>query len=256
MAILFDDASSEYLNIVNPIISGPPFTICCWFNVDQLSSANNYVSVSDVSEAAHQHVLYTSGAGNLRAGTRAGGSAVDAEATTPPSVNIWEHACGVWAANNLRSIYLNGGSKGTNTSGRSPTGLDSFDIGVRGDSSPDAYVSGLIAEVGVWNVALTDAEASLLAKGLSPLLIRPNSLIAYYPLHSLYDLTSIVNGDVIKMTAFNSPVSSKDHPPMIIMPQDDLMIGSTFPIIEDQEIPPDAPFWLKRRYVNRILYVR
>jgi hypothetical protein len=43
-------------------------------------------------------------------------------------------------------------------------------------------MQGLIAEVGIWNVALTDDEVLALAKGFTPDQIRPQSLIAYLPL--------------------------------------------------------------------------
>jgi len=42
--------------------------------------------------------------------------------------------------------------------------------------------AALIAEVGIWNVALTGAEILQLSLGYSPLFVRPESLVAYYPL--------------------------------------------------------------------------
>ena len=42
-------------------------------------------------------------------------------------------------------------------------------------------IAGNIAHVGIWNVALTDGEVAMLASGLSPQRVRPQSLIAYLP---------------------------------------------------------------------------
>ena len=39
-----------------------------------------------------------------------------------------------------------------------------------------------MAEVGVWNVALTAAEIASLAKGMTPDKIRPQNLVFYAPL--------------------------------------------------------------------------
>jgi hypothetical protein len=41
---------------------------------------------------------------------------------------------------------------------------------------------GQIAEVGIWNVALTAAEIASLAKGMTCDKIRPQSLVYYAPL--------------------------------------------------------------------------
>jgi hypothetical protein len=40
----------------------------------------------------------------------------------------------------------------------------------------------MLAEVGLWNVALTDGEVAALAKAMSPRMIRPQSLVLYLPL--------------------------------------------------------------------------
>jgi hypothetical protein len=42
-------------------------------------------------------------------------------------------------------------------------------------------IAGNIAHPAIWNVALTDAEVAMLASGLSPLRVRPQSLIFYLP---------------------------------------------------------------------------
>lgn len=46
-------------------------------------------------------------------------------------------------------------------------------------------MEGDISEVGYWNVALTDADVAVLAKGVSPLLVRPEGLVAYWSLAAI-----------------------------------------------------------------------
>ncbi len=43
-------------------------------------------------------------------------------------------------------------------------------------------MTGQIAEVGIWNVALTDAEIASLADGMTCDKVRPQSLVFYAPL--------------------------------------------------------------------------
>jgi len=43
-------------------------------------------------------------------------------------------------------------------------------------------MKGKLAEVAIWNVALTAAEIATLAEGFLPTFIKPESLISYYPL--------------------------------------------------------------------------
>ncbi len=43
-------------------------------------------------------------------------------------------------------------------------------------------MDGLMAEVGIWNAALTAAEVASLAKGMTCDKVRPQSLVFYAPL--------------------------------------------------------------------------
>ncbi len=51
-----------------------------------------------------------------------------------------------------------------------------------GGTSGIQFCDGRIAEVGIWNAALTAAEIASLAKGMACDKIRPQSLVFYAPL--------------------------------------------------------------------------
>lgn len=51
-----------------------------------------------------------------------------------------------------------------------------------GASDGSAFMNGRIAEVAIWNVALTDDELIALSKRVSPLMVRRDAIVAYYPL--------------------------------------------------------------------------
>jgi hypothetical protein len=67
----------------------------------------------------------------------------------------------------------------------------------------------------IWSAALTDAEAAILALGISPLLVRPASLAAYWPM--IRDTDRDLVGDY-HWTPYNSPTIAT-HPPKIRYPR-------------------------------------
>ena len=216
MARLFDDASNEYLNITSPAVTAVPFTMAAWFYSDDIDNPGVIMSVADIGSANNYFWLAAqgSGVGNPVRVTARGTTARHADTSTAWLEDTWHHACGVFAAADDRRAFLDGGGKGTETTSEIPSGLDNTEIGRVGDSSPTLEFSGRIAEAAIWNIALSDAEVALLAKGFSPLFFHPESIVAYWPLIRDDDQDRV--GD-FNMTAFNTP-SVAEHPPNIIYP--------------------------------------
>ena len=79
-----------------------------------------------------------------------------------------------------------------------------------GISTDEGVATGNIAEVALWSAALSDAEIASLAKGFSPLFIRPESLIDYWPLIGRFspeiDVVGGMNGTL------NSAPGAAAHP--------------------------------------------
>ena len=113
---------------------------------------------------------------------RAGGTSSYARTTTGYSINTWHHSCAVVASATDRRVFIDGGSKDTETVTRNPT-ITTTAIGVNlhGGTAYNGMV-GAMAEAAIWDVALTDAEVAIVASGISPLLMRPNDLVAYWPI--------------------------------------------------------------------------
>jgi len=119
----------------------------------------------------------------VRAGASAGASYAFASSSTGYSANTWTHACGVFTTTTSRTAYINGGSAASNTTSRSPTGVDTVIVGNnRTGGAWGSTATVIIAEVGIWNVALNADEIAALAKGFRPDQIRPQSLRFYTPL--------------------------------------------------------------------------
>ena len=183
MSRLFNDAASEGAVYAGAVVTPYPVTMACWFNSDDLTISQDLMVISTASSTNNYHVMALRGdVANdpLRYQTKITGTTQNADTSVGYSANTWQHACAIGTSATDRKIYLNGGSSGSNTNSMTPSGMNRTGIGVFPDST--AYMSGSIAEAGIWNVALTTAELALLALGISPLLVRPDSLVSYWPL--------------------------------------------------------------------------
>jgi hypothetical protein len=186
MASKFTSSSSQYLSSIFSI-SPYPLTISCWFNAEN-TTANQALVYIGLSTSTSRFLLVASGAVtndpisfDVIAG--GGGAAQSANTTTGYNANTWSHACGVATSSNLRTVYLNGGSSGTNTTSVTPSTPNRLTIGSRlATGIPGLFFDGSIAEVGIWNDALTAAEIASLANGMTCDKVRPQSLVFYAPL--------------------------------------------------------------------------
>ena len=123
----------------------------------------------------------------------------------------WRHCAGVFTPSNRQEVFLDGASDALKTSsvaasiysGTSPLWVGAyFDV-----TTSDRAFNGDIAEVGVWNVALTADEIASLAKGMTCDQIRPQSLVFYAPL--VRELRDLKNGFTITN---NNGATVSDHP--------------------------------------------
>jgi hypothetical protein len=98
------------------------------------------------------------------------------------SANQWFHAGGTWDGSNNRRVFFNGVLENTANALRTPLLMDGFMVGSGGGNGDYNPWGGVISDAAIWNVQLTSAEMLALSKGLSPLKVRPASLIGYWPL--------------------------------------------------------------------------
>lgn len=182
MARDFVSATPDKLAKTSPVgITAVPLTMACWFNADNVTADGTLMSANSASSQSGHMLLVGGGtAGDpIRARSRTGAGQVFADTSTSYTASTWHHACGVWVSATSRFSYLNGGGAVENTTSRDQA-FDTVHFGVRGDDL--VPYDGQIAEAGLWNVALTAAEIASLAAGFCPLLIRPASLVSYWPL--------------------------------------------------------------------------
>jgi len=149
-------------------------------------------------------------------------SSVEGATSTGYSTGTWHHFLGVFASSTDRRVYIDGGSKGTDSTSIVPAfigGVTKISLAAEGASNG---IDGDIAEVGVWSVALSDADAVLLSTNkYAPPLVETASLEAYWPLIADDDDAS---GNGLHMTAVNSPTFGTHVPDMVYS------LGSPIPV--------------------------
>lgn len=172
------NGTSARIHISSAVVSATPYTMACWFRTTNMTQIGCLLSLS--SPTAGYSTIFFRGdvAGDPIDILAEGPGQAVSRSTTGCTSGKWHHACGVFTSATSRTVYLDGGSSATNTSPITHT-LNQTEIGAWRSS---LWFSGDIAEVGIWNIDLTAAEVASLAKGVSPALVRPQSLVTYLPL--------------------------------------------------------------------------
>ena len=216
MAILFDDASSQYLEYAGAVRSAHALSMACWFNSDDTTNNQSLISIGTNGGSARWALIAAGGivSDPIRAQSmNSAGSAGNAASGSGYLANTWHHAGGVFSASNSRIAYIDGTAGSANTTSITVSGVDRTTIGAAWATTLGNYMSGVIAEAAVWNVALTSADMASLARGFCPWLVRPESIVAYWPLIGRTD-PSISKHGGFGMTWNNAPVASP-HPRII-----------------------------------------
>lgn len=185
MAYEFTAASSQSLNTTSTPVSGVPVTLACWVKCDTIpstqtcifgigvntSTAATYITL-ELTPSRPQAIHRTSTSGSS---TPASGSIIAAQ---------WFHICGVFESNASRTVFWNGNAAVANTTFVTPFTATRIQVGRRPNISSTApsFLTGNVAEAGIWSSTLTPAEIASLAKGMTCDKIRPQNLVFYAPL--------------------------------------------------------------------------
>lgn len=206
MARLFDAASKQYLYTSSNPTTYTGTTWSVWFYTDSSTKTLLWRG-----PAGDQRISVGAFSSRFRIFRADGGLGTSCTTLNSYVSDAWNHGCALLTSTSNVTSILNGdiAQKGSSGAPHSPNSTNSFYIG---GWSSDLYGrwTGRIAEVATWSTILADDEVSMLAKGLSPLVIRPDELTAYWPLVQDDDI------DVLgahSLTAVASPTTA-DHPPI------------------------------------------
>lgn len=210
MAFNFVKLSNQYLNVASAPVTVDPVTMSCWFNSSSITQTQSLIILENAA-GNRRYSLQILGAvagDPLQFGSTSGGTTGSANSSIGYTANTWNHACGIEINAASRIVYLNGGNTGTNTAAKSVIDLVELKIGaVNSSGTVVNHMSGLIAEVGIWNAELTEGEVIALSKGMTCDKIRPQSLVFYSPL--VRDLNDQKGGLTI---INNNSATAANHP--------------------------------------------
>jgi hypothetical protein len=217
MAYEFVKASSQYLSAPNNAaldITGA-ITLACWAKRGtDLSAAQILIGKFNgpANQRSFQLSLNTSGQLFLNL-TQDGTNATTTQRTSTitTTVNTFQHFCGTWSPSDFPNVYIdgtisNGATSGVNTNTAIYSGTANLILGANYNGSA-LYYGGQLAEVGIWNAALTAAENASLARGMTCDKVRPQSLVFYAPL--IRDLQDVRGGLTITN---NNSATVATHP--------------------------------------------
>jgi hypothetical protein len=203
------NGSTQYLSTASSPVSGSPMTIAVWGRQTAVGSSRA-VAVG-VNGGTHRNQVQIQTQFSNCLAVSVGPLGVGGSELQNGSVvvtNTWLHVCGVFESQSSRLVYVNGtaGTQNTTNVG-TQNAADTITVGAGWATTLGIYHTGDIAEVGVWNVALTAAEIASLAKGFTCDRVRPQSLVFYAPL--IRDLVDLSGGRTITN---NNTATVANHP--------------------------------------------
>jgi hypothetical protein len=177
------NGTTQRLNTTSTPVAAAPLTLACWFRADDVTT-NRCLFELATSAGVEGFRLLIAGAiaGDPIFADYVVNSGTNAQTTAGYTANTFHHAAATFPNNTTVTAYLDGGNSATSTGSALNPAPTRINIGARfAASSAGLFMDGRIAEVGIWNAALTAAEIASLAKGMTCDKVRPQSLVFYAP---------------------------------------------------------------------------
>jgi uncharacterized protein (DUF736 family) len=189
MAYEFAAASSQSLSVADNAaldITGA-LSVAVWMKSTGVytSPVSHLCSKASTAADGRAYTLQLSSDGKVSSNNNSSGAAAQNHITTGATVvgTAWRHAAHTFSPSTFARVYLDGTQDAERTDSV-PASIynNAGTLNIGGLAGSIVFFNGLIAEVGVWNAALTAAEIASLAKGMTCDKVRPQSLVFYAPL--------------------------------------------------------------------------
>jgi len=205
------NGTSDYIEAGSAVVTAEPLTMACWFKPTGTAVGSVLITVVKNGVNPDRFTLgHNLSGGQCRINSNDDGVASGSATAGTPSSGSWGHFAGVVASSSSRTAYYNGSAGTTDTTAVTITGVNRTIVGASYSGSYSSFSSGDIADAAIWNVVLSADEISSLAKGFSPRLVRPQSLVFYAP--AVRSVTDIRGGVALTDTVPTTAASS--HPPV------------------------------------------
>lgn len=219
MARVFN-GSSQYLSVSSTLLSNEPIDMVVHGNSDSVTAGQFAISLGnnganggyalafrgDVASDPFQAWKFDDAGAGGSGATSAGFSAT-----------TWYVASNSFISNTSRAVFLNGGSKGTDTTNTPDPTPDYVTIGALRRNALSLYFDGSLAEAYLLDANMADAVHAVVGLGYSPIWLMPISNIrGWYPLQA--DNNNRVTGGYPDLTATGSPTDGV-HPFNVVYPR-------------------------------------
>lgn len=218
------NGSSSLLYTDGTPVTAPPASLVGWGYTDTLAGKRCLLNVNHENGATGMsHFSLGMNGGNDKAYFEASsGTDRTAVAAVVSTISTWQHYAGAEIAANSRAVWLDGGNKGTETTsvtfGMTPTQvvLGTWSRGANAAVQVFDRWDGRIAELAIYNEALSDAEVAVLAAGFRPLSVRPNACVGYWPCWGVHDpeLDLNIAGPTRRQANLTNSPTAVVHPPI------------------------------------------
>lgn len=219
MARDFSGASPDYMNVGDVAaidITGTALSVHCWVKLDAFTTGGGWAlckvgnSFNPVQYGllvgATGLVTFIVGNGSTSHDDCASGAVMSTGIWTP--IGGVKNGTGAGASSVFRSNV-----KSSITSNLSiGNTVQPLTFGRYSDAFAN-MMNGKLAEVAIWNVALTDNEMAALSIGVSPLMIRRNALKGFWPLYGTGSGEADLSGNV-NTAGIGGSVPAADHAPV------------------------------------------
>ena len=204
-----------------------PFLMCCWFFPTDNSTDQDLVMLqnTNTNDAYWLSIAGTVANDPIRAITWNGTSAQNASIASSIKFSQWNFAAARFLSNTARSVSINGSAfTGTATdSTQTSSYINTIAIGSAQTGTLRPF-NGYIAHVAIYNgvnatTSLQDVDMASLGRGISPLSVRRQNLVAYWPMVNpgpivnvasakSRDRTILYNTSGVRYSNWNPPVKT------------------------------------------------
>lgn len=160
------DGTDDYVEIdEEELVDDYPFTMCAWIKTDGFSDPNEDMVIMNIAhdnKSDRYYGIFIGEDENGKACIRARkGSHRTKAGTSVLTDDAWHFVVGVFADKNDRKLYVDGVLEASDNRNKNfDHNADLTVFGRWGDKTPKSYFHGLINDVQLWDIALTQTQVS------------------------------------------------------------------------------------------------
>ena len=225
MSRVFDGTNDNCNAVIGSMPTAVPVTLSAWVKMDSswATGTHTIVKIGDFDnykDFFRIQAFKNSGGTTRFEASSHHGSEKRAQHGSSITASQWYHICGVFTSTTSRQIYVDGVAGTENTATSEPDAADFSHLSVgasKASGSNSNFLYGKVAEVAIWNVALSTTEIDKLKNGSCALFVKEENLKGYWPIQGLYSGVLDTSSEIdfiggSDLAATSSTVDQSDNP--------------------------------------------